>query len=177
MLGLANLVEKKRVAVVGNAMSILDRQDGEAIDAHDVVIRINMGLPRDGHDPVSIGKRTDVWATARFFGPPPPDAMLTVWMKITISGLHERSMFIQKHPMEPLDLWTPGLEELCREFVGADPGTGIRLVWWLKHYARPDSVSVYGMDCWKSVSHWSKRANTPNHKPSLERLALDRLLA
>lgn len=176
MLRLRELVAKKRVAVVGNAASILAREDGSKIDAHDVVIRMNMGLPRNGHSVVAIGRKTDVWATARYFGPPMP-GVLTVWMKITPSGLQERAHFQSWHPEEPLDLWTPDLEAACKAYVGADPGTGVRLVWWLKQHAKPADVAVYGMDCWQTVSHWNQRMNTPNHVPALERVALERLLA
>lgn len=174
---LREFVRGKRVALVGNAMSILDRRDGHKIDSHDVVIRMNAGLPRDGHDPVAIGHRTDVWATARYFGKPADGTVMTVWMKITDLGKRDRATFAYRHPYHPLVDWTQGLEASCREFVGADPGTGIRLLWWLKKHAAPASVSVYGMDCWKSLSHWSKRANTPNHRPSLEMAAMERLLS
>jgi hypothetical protein len=72
--------------------------------------------------------------------------------------------------------WPHALEDACRKFVGADPGTGIRLLWWLKTHAKPSQVSVFGFDCWKTPSAWSGRFNTPNHKPDLEQAALDRLM-
>lgn len=39
------IVEGKTVALVGNAMSMLENKCADEIDAHEVVIRLNMGLP------------------------------------------------------------------------------------------------------------------------------------
>ena len=76
----------------------------------------------------------------------------------------------------PLVVWPKELEDACREFVGADPGTGIRILWFLRKVAQPRAVCCYGMDCWEAPSHWSGRMNTPNHSPNLEREAMLKLL-
>lgn len=179
MPSLADLLEGKSVALVGNSSRILRDRPGKLIDRADVVIRMNRGLPQVT-DPNAIGKRTTVWATAKFWPDLriPEDCELVIWMKLTKLGKQQRehmSAMCQRQ-ICPMLLWPQEREDECREFVGADPGTGIRLLWWLKHHARARAVSVYGMDCWEVPSHWSGKMNTPNHYPQLERDAMLRLL-
>ena len=55
--------ENKTVAIIGNAMSLFDKQYGIEIDEHDVVVRLNKAAMLHTNFDVSIshGKRTDVW--------------------------------------------------------------------------------------------------------------------
>jgi hypothetical protein len=55
--------EGKTVAIIGNAMSLFDKEYGKEIDAHDVVVRLNKAaMLYDKFDAEnSHGKRTDVW--------------------------------------------------------------------------------------------------------------------
>ena len=52
------LLKNKRIAVVGNAESILGTNKGARIDEHDIVIRFNKGFP--SKDPLSMGVKTDI---------------------------------------------------------------------------------------------------------------------
>jgi len=177
VLLLSEIVAGKAVALVGNSEQILRDRPAKVIDSADVVVRINRGLPQVT-DPASIGSRTDVWATAKHWPDlsVPADCKVVVWMKLTKLGRQQLTTFCDQHPTVPLLIWTKELEDECREFVGADPGTGIRLLWWLRQHAKPRAISVYGMDCWEKPSHWSGKKNTPNHNPDLERAAMLRLL-
>ncbi|MBR2679436.1 MAG: glycosyltransferase family 29 protein [Exiguobacterium sp.] len=49
------LLKRKRVAVVGNAASLLNKGQAKEIDEHDIVIRFNRGFPSD-----KVGRRTDI---------------------------------------------------------------------------------------------------------------------
>ncbi|MBR2679761.1 MAG: glycosyltransferase family 29 protein, partial [Exiguobacterium sp.] len=49
------LLKGRRVAVVGNAASLLSKGQAEEIDAHDIVIRFNRGFPS-----AKVGHRTDI---------------------------------------------------------------------------------------------------------------------
>lgn len=176
---LSDLVRDKSVALVGNSERILRERPSRIIDNHDVVIRINRGLPGIV-DPNAIGARCDIWATAKYW----PDATKAcmakhvLWMKLTRLGeehlaqLEADVAMVGKYLWE----WQKDDEDECREFVGADPGTGIRILWWLRTKCSPRSVSCFGMDCWEVPSHWSGRKNTPNHHPELERAAMLKLL-
>lgn len=177
MRSLADYVAGKRVALVGNAMSMLINAEPDFIDGHDVVIRINLGLPGI-IAPFLIGERTSIWASAKYWpeAKVPEDCRFVLFMKLTELGDKHWSDWQKDPPHCPMLRWTPELEKECREFVGADPGTGVRLLWWLKMKASPRVVNIVGFDCWKSPSHWSGRRNTPNHNPDLEQAAIDKLM-
>lgn len=180
-MSLREFVEDQSIALVGNSDRILRERPARQIDSADVVIRINLGLP-GLVDPNAIGHRTDLWATAKYW----PKALVTctakniLWMKLTLLGeQHLRQLCSDRNLNgKKLWVWREEDEAECRQFVGADPGTGIRLLWWLRNRAEPRSVSCYGMDCWAegTVSHWSRKANTRNHDPELERIAMMKLL-
>lgn len=177
---LADLVHGKSVALVGNSERIIRDAPGKFIDAADVVIRINRGLPNlIGTD--AIGSRTDVWCVARYWPDclPIKDLKKVVWMKRTMLGKTEMPMMadhLKGSSGLSLIEWPQRLEEACHEFVGAPPSTGIRMLWWLRKISKARHVSCYGMDCWEVPSHWSGKMNTPNHEPELERRAMLELL-
>lgn len=178
VLRLSDLVVDRSVAIVGNSERILRDRPGKIIDRADVVIRMNRGLP-GVIDQRAIGYRTDIWATAKYWPDlkVPEDCGAVLWMKLTALGKRQLPMMVNHIGAQcPIFVWTRTDEQDCRAFVGADPGTGIRILWWLRTHAKPRSVSVFGMDCWEENSHWSGKKNTPNHKPDLERAAMLRLL-
>lgn len=180
MKSLLDAVAGQTVALVGNASSILARDDGAAIDSHQVVIRMNMGV-NNVFPAEAVGRNTTVWACAKhWLKCCPPDARHVLFMKpegmSPLGEQHWRSLDLELGVSRKLARWTPELEEACKRFVGADPGTGIRLLWWLKLHAQPAQVSVYGMDCWQTKTHWSGRSHTPNHDPTKERAAMVRLM-
>lgn len=64
----ADLLDGKRVALVGPAPSVVGSGNGEAIEAHDLVIRINRGHPVPSTLMADIGRRTDVLYHNCWFG-------------------------------------------------------------------------------------------------------------
>jgi hypothetical protein len=62
----ADLVNGKKIAVVGNAQSLFSQSNGNYIDKHDIVIRFNSAAPLYYKDDPNIikshGNKTDVWA-------------------------------------------------------------------------------------------------------------------
>lgn len=174
MRELLDLVDGKTVALVGSAQSILDRDDGDAIDSHDVVIRMNLSIP-PRLPKAKIGKKTDVWCMAKSFRSieTPSGVKLVLFMKLTKYGDHDW-ITVQRERANAIR-WPQDLEDDVYQFVGAPPGTGIRLLYWLKKHANPSSVHVYGMDCWKTPSSWSGLP-APAHNPQLEQIAHDELM-
>ena len=58
---LKSLVENKRVALIGPASYLVNINQGEHIDKHDVVIRFNSGIIQNQKYAGNIGTRTDIW--------------------------------------------------------------------------------------------------------------------
>ena len=58
---LKSLVENKRVALIGPASYLININQGEHIDKHDVVIRFNSGIIQNQKYAGNVGIRTDIW--------------------------------------------------------------------------------------------------------------------
>lgn len=172
------LVLGKTVALVGNS-SNAETFDAESIDSKDVVIRINLGLPCAMPHATWLGRRTTVWATAKFFYSPRwlETPKLGVFMKLTDLGDDHWRKFIAYKPTFPMVRWPRILEDECERFVGASPSTGLRMHWYLKTKAQPSSISLFGFDNWATPTNWSGKMNTVSHEPRKEADAMRRLLA
>ena len=59
MQRIKDIICNKNIAIVGNADSVMDYNNGLAIDSADVVIRMNCGYPKKENS-IHIGKRTDI---------------------------------------------------------------------------------------------------------------------
>lgn len=141
----------RTVALVGNARSLAEARHGAAIDAHDVVIRINRApMP----DPASHGSRTD-WLTLATRLPAADRARLgharILWMspkrKRLSHGLaHSAGFYL--HPLADY-------QRLLDQF-GAPPTTGAMMIDLLARsgLARLD---LYGFDFFASQSLSGRR--------------------
>jgi len=58
---LKSFVENKKVALIGPASYLINMNQGEHIDKHDVVIRFNSGIIKNQKYAGNIGTRTDIW--------------------------------------------------------------------------------------------------------------------
>jgi hypothetical protein len=139
--------ENKTVALVGNAASLFDKEYGEEIDSHDVVVRMNkaaMLINRfDAEN--SHGKRTDVWIFwsvgeyHKYF-----DKHRDV---IKIHAGHQN----RDRPMIKLVdfVYPDDLYEKLKEVSGPkkNPTTGFIAIDYIL-YCNPSMMSVYGFD-WK----------------------------
>lgn len=179
MQRLRELVDGRSVALVGNSSTILRERPAEQIDAHDVVIRMNLGIP--GKIPeAAIGRKTTVLTLGRFWGSTlhVEGVELYLWMKLTELGQEQLRHFLNAKPKAPVSVWPGELEIEVEEYVGAPPSTGVRLLYWLRRYANPASISTFGLDGWASSkrSHWSNSTFTWGHNKKLEQEALKRLM-
>lgn len=176
------LVQGKTVALVGNSSSMLNgdkvekAQRASTIDGHDVVIRMNLGVPQF-IGTAGVGKRTDIWATAKFWPKfVPPDVKLMCFMKLTELGNLHFQKWLEFDPPCPLLRWPYDFENQVEQFVGAPPSTGIRMLWFLRKQCEPAHISLFGMDCWETKTHWRDAYNTPSHNPEMERRAMLELM-
>lgn len=172
-----SIVSGKRVALVGNAMSLLKENRGGEIDEHDIVIRINKGLPEFVGS--SVGQKTDVWVTARHFKEVDPRRFrLTIFMKLTRLGDLEWSRLSSSDEgvQSPIVRWPLDLATECMAYCKCDPGCGLRMLWLLKKKLDPSHISVFGMDGWKTPSSWNPEWHKfNNHNPARERQIIEEL--
>lgn len=175
MIWLEQLVKDKSVALVGSAASLLEQDCAQQIDAHEVVIRMNLSIPGQAGPADKVGSKTDVWCMGRSFAsvPLPQGVQHLLFMKLTKTGDREWPC-VQRREV-PATRWPRDYEGLVKRYVGSSPGTGIRILYWLTKLAQPSSVTVFGMDCWDTPSSWSG-APAPAHDPSKEKVAMKALL-
>ena len=131
----------KTIAVVGNAQSLLAMRHGAAIDGHDVVLRMNRGLPEV---PPAQGRRTDILAFATFQ---------------LVRDLHERfraRRYVWMSPKGREDAAAAGLPaatefydlgrwQAVHDRLGARPSVGAMVLDYLSALG-PAAVTVFGFD-------------------------------
>lgn len=156
------LVHDKRVAIVGNSPEILDEDYGNVIDGHDVVFRMNKGVPALPEHYPAIGKRTDV-LTGGVIGDLNSLAVVPPWiwwLKHTALGAHHLAEIRHAKHLQHVNVWHVP-KELCQEYdaeVGSPASSALLLAGiTVKFGAR--AVSVFGVSCWGqlepgSVRHW-----------------------
>ncbi|GAB1478908.1 glycosyltransferase family 29 protein [Paracoccaceae bacterium] len=167
-----HLVEGQTVALVGNARSLAEGRHGAAIDAADVVIRINRApMP----SAASHGTRTDVLALA------------TSIPRAELDRIQPRRIWWMSHKRKRLP-WSvatspgfhmPGLGLFngLRASLGAPPTTGLMLIDWLS-LSGAAQVSLYGFDFFASLSlSGSRTAAQVPHDFGGERSYVEALLA
>lgn len=138
----------KHVALVGNASAGLYRHHGENIDAHDVVIRMNAGVPEEKHYS-ALGQWTDILAVGTLECLHANDwSTAPVWFwKATKLGDKQWETLKRNVEFFP-DVWRVPKDWVhdAQEAVGAKPSGGIVLVHALVHHLGPASISVFNFD-------------------------------
>lgn len=171
---ISQIFHGKRVALVGNAQSIFDRSDGDAIDGHDIVVRLNRGLVVDSR---SQGSRTDVLCLAnalstsevlQLFGSPQ-----VIWVTPK-RELMDPSM-IGQVPCFPLSDW----KRLHKILSGWRPSAGLITLYMLQGAAfSPARISLFGFD-WKHTKTFYHDKNNMRswHDWDRERILIESWLA
>ncbi|MFN4101246.1 MAG: glycosyltransferase family 29 protein [Pararhodobacter sp.] len=162
----------KSVAIVGNARSLSDRREGAAIDAADLVIRINRApMPA----PESHGTRTDILALATSL-PPADLARLSPGRILWMSHKRKRLAYdVATTPgfhLHPLEDW-----RRLRATLGAPPTTGLMLI-DLAARSTAASIALHGFDFFTSQSlSGRRRADQTPHDFPAERAFTEALMA
>lgn len=147
---LKKLCDGKKVAVVGNALSLLESKKGEFIDKNDIIIRINRGFMVDKE---AQGSKTTVYATSisisenvimQKFG----NVQMVIWLTPKISNMANYSARIKDklciYPL--LDWWKLKMKIKTR------PTSGIMLINYLCKYCKFAELNIYGFDFFASNS-------------------------
>ncbi len=157
----ANLLETmrgKRIALVGNARSLSEKNYGAEIDAHDLIVRINRApMPHRG----SHGTRTDWLGVAvrmkaqdkvRF------ENARKLWMSHKRKRLDYETAISDGFYLHPLDDFGR-----LKAILGAPPTTGIMLIDLLAR-SEAKEIDLYGFDFFgsKSLSGRREAKNVPH---------------
>jgi hypothetical protein len=162
----------KQVALIGNARSLSTTHHGLAIDAADLVIRMN-GAPIPSHN--SHGSRTDWLAVSM----PPKAALLTARTPARVLWMTRKRKRLPYVLTRRPGFYLNRRDEAkaLAEHLGAPPTTGLMLIDLLAR-SPAAGVSLYGFDFFASLSLSGNRtaAQVP-HDFVAERSFVESLLA
>lgn len=155
----AHTFDGKRIAVVGNANSLLETQYGAEIDGYDLVLRMNRGLPVNYE---AQGRRTDVLAIANLF------ETRDVYRKFGAANL----LWMSPTGREDGDdsFWFYDIErwEALRSRLGSRPSVGAMVLDALSAM-NPASVTVYGFDFKETGTFYQASQHIGPHDYAAER--------
>lgn len=174
---LQEMVEGKCVAVIGNAISLIDANLGPNIDKFDVISRINQGFPQK--HPTHLGIKTDVWTNNQVM-PLTPIREMGVKFHMYAAPYNEdpaaNYFYQQKHNSE--------YDEYCRGWsidrdllhrihrkLGYKSSSGLRTIMVYYELCKPASITLFGFDFLKTYSwYWAhyRDFHSPNHCGSAE---------
>lgn len=162
----------RRVALVGNARGLADARLGDAIEAADIVIRINRAPRPFAH---SHGRRTDMLALATSIDSETLDRLDPVrmlWMS------HKRKRLPWKIASRPGFYLHPLADYMrLKEELGAPPTTGAMMI-DLLHRSKAARIDLFGFDFFASLSLSGRRgADQVPHDFTSEAAWVHRLIA
>lgn len=142
----------KRVVVVGNAQSLLDRSFGAEIDGFDVVVRLNKGFVVQ---PAAQGSRTDMvgltpeLSEAEVEEKFAPDHMLMLIPKMRHYRIF-RPRNVRDTLFYPFRWWLAD-----RNLIGRRPSSGFMMISWLMRLGAAQSVTLYGFDFGQTATYYN----------------------
>lgn len=156
----------KSVAIVGNAASLLTAAHGPEIEAHDLVLRMNRGVPAN---PEAQGTRTDVLAFAQFkivaqylkkF-----KASHLIWMSTVDRDEVGETLVIPEH----VQFYDAARRAALIERIGARPSVGA-MVLDLVSVSGAKSATIFGFDFKRTSTYYRQRAHIGPHDYDQEEL-------
>lgn len=173
LLPIQRIIVDKRIAVIGNAESILSATNGEIIDEHDIVIRINMG---NIVDRVAQGYKTHILASSILIDP----AWIEKYMgKVKLLWLspkwRENSEYFKQLPQKPayypVELW----EKLSANLDGARPSSGMMAI-DLAYRLKAKQINLFGFDFKKTKTFYLKEDHIGPHDWSKEQTLANKIV-
>lgn len=163
----------KKIVIVGNSSSLLQKENGTIIDEHEVVVRMNHGYPRKATLPYT-GQKTDIWVCA---------------FNNLIQQIREYQIFSPKfairlnnethiHPrMKDVFLrWDMKNWEQIKRTTGIKkyPSTGLITIYFFTQFLKLEEISITGFDFFATNNFYrnTKRRNAMAkawHSPGLEK--------
>lgn len=172
----------KSIALVGNGSCLLKKRHGKLIDSHDIVIRMNYGMPIQRSLADYTGRRTDIYIGSMSR----PEAVLN-----QLRGSNPKYVFKlirASSNVSPKLLELPNFflgdikeyREVRSEFNGLKPSTGAVALSFLINNIEYANVAVFGFDFFKSASRAGRnRFNSylyKDHDPQLEQRYIQKII-
>ncbi|NRQ14614.1 glycosyltransferase family 29 protein [Ensifer sesbaniae] len=154
------LTDARSIAIVGNAASLLDANHGLEIDDHEVIIRMNRGLPTN---PEKQGRRTSILAFSVFpqiadiydqFG-----ADKLIWMSPKLRDEAPGDLELEFYSLER---W-----ETLHSKLGARPSVGAMVLDYVSTFGS-QSVNIYGFDFKRTTSTYLEAPHIGPHNYQAE---------
>jgi hypothetical protein len=183
-----------RLAIVGNAGYLNSLEQGEWIDSHDLVLRMNnfrtTGFERQ------VGRRTDIWITTFHndvqLERPELQSVSAIFTSVPFNftkspenGMKHRhavSIYRGLRALKRDTVFTPNMElfQRLRRELGKYPTTGAMAIALATEYLvrRGAKVYVTGFSFFQGQSHYFSRRQVEarNHAPDRERALVNRLM-
>lgn len=140
---LRNVLDQKSVAVVGNAASLLQQHAGQAIDGHDIVVRMNRGKVVF---PEHQGFRTDILTLACSLD---DDTLSSLNPKYIICTTRKRSSigFTVLNSHYPILFLPKRFYYGLKSQIGTkNPSTGLTTAYMVGSIFNPNSITLFGFD-------------------------------
>ena len=163
---MGKLIAGQTVAVVGNAKSLLEKDYGTAIEAHDVIIRLNKGFVTA---PASQGIRTDMVGLTpelsegetieRF----QPNTYLMLIPKMRHYRLFGTAA-VRGTLFYKFRYWLAD-----RNRIGRRPSSGFMAISWLVRLGSAQSITLYGFDFGATPTYYNPVGYKTPHNYDRER--------
>lgn len=141
--------DNKSIAIIGNAKSLFNKEYGDEIDSHDVVIRINKGIEvcTQPSNTKSHGKKVDVWCFNLYGSLENFDNTMKKKLPQTYKRLQMNySPLVNKFDSS---ISENAINEIKNIFTPKKITTGFRILHYITKF-QTKSVNVYGYD-WKAT--------------------------
>ena len=159
--------EDKTIVIVGNSRKLIKNPLGEFIDSHEIVLRMNHGVPHERYWRY-VGKKTHIWAVA--FRDTITQAEIyplykpryVLWLTIDKSHIHPdllEDMYIAD------DNFYRGVQE---KINGERPSLGCMAVHFFINEIKYKKLDVVGFDFFKSPDYFRSKICKDIHNPDEE---------
>lgn len=154
------LIAGKRVAIVGNAKSLLSTEFGAEIDAHDVVIRLNKGFPKQhesqGHRTDAVGLTPELSedeVTSGF----KPKVFLFLIPRLRHYNLYRKEN-VARTIFNPFRAWLSD-----RNLIGRRPSSGFMAISFVLRANAATELNLYGFDFGATATYYNPNGYVTPH--------------
>jgi hypothetical protein len=163
----------KKIIVIGNGPSVLDKPKGQFVDQFDIVTRFN-NFKTEGYEKY-VGSKTNYWFTWHPFKPQSENKYDKVYFHSWVKNKDNDNNYYNTLKIYPTNTIIvdhsilPEIRKIIPEYPNNAFSTGlIALHLLLKEYSE---ITIYGFDWWENreLHHYNDKAKRGNlHKPELE---------